>query len=78
MRGFTAQLFKTQGGVVNEDALLMANQAEAAMTDANSALVTFGYYTPVIVLMDRDRTVLEENARIIAREVGPRRLHDPG
>jgi type IV secretion/conjugal transfer VirB4 family ATPase len=69
VRGFTAQLFKTQGGVVNEDALLMANQAEAAMTDANSALVTFGYYTPVIVLMDRDRVVLEENARIIAREV---------
>ena len=53
VRGFTAQIFKTQGGVVNEDALLMANQAEAAMTDANSALVTFGYYTPVIVLMDR-------------------------
>jgi type IV secretion system protein VirB4 len=69
VRGFTAQLFKTQGGTVNEDALMMANQAEAAMTDAHSAMVTFGYYTPVIVLMDRDRAVLEENARIIAREV---------
>jgi len=69
VRGFAAQIFKTQGGVVNEDALLMANQAEAAMTDANSSLVTFGYYTPVIVLMDRSRTVLEEQARIIAREI---------
>ena len=69
VRGFTAQLFKTQGGTVNEDALLMANQAEAAMTDAHSSMVTFGYYTPVITLMDRDRVVLEENARIIAREV---------
>jgi type IV secretion/conjugal transfer VirB4 family ATPase len=69
VRGFTAQIFKTQGGVVNEDALLMANQAEAAMTDAHSSLVTFGYYTPVIVLMDRDRLVLEDNARIIAREI---------
>jgi type IV secretion system protein TrbE len=69
MRGFAAQIFKTQGGVVNEDALLMANQAEAAMTDANSSLVTFGYYTPVIVLMDRSRAILEDNARIIAREI---------
>ncbi|WP_159014018.1 transporter [Acidisoma sp. S159] len=69
VRGFTAQIFKTQGGIVNEDALLMVSQAEAAMTDANSSLVTFGYYTPVIVLMDRSRVVLEDNARIIAREI---------
>jgi type IV secretion system protein TrbE len=69
VRGYMAQIFKTQGGVVNEDALLMANQAEAAMADASSALVTFGYYTPVIVLMDESRHVLEENARLISREI---------
>jgi type IV secretion/conjugal transfer VirB4 family ATPase len=69
VRGFAAQIFKTSGGVVNEDALLMANQAEAAMSDAHSSLVTFGYYTPAIVLMDRDRIVLEDNARVIAREI---------
>ena len=50
MRGFWSQVFRTQGGYVNEDAGLMARQAEDAITDANSALVTFGYYTPVIVL----------------------------
>jgi type IV secretory pathway VirB4 component len=64
-----AQIFKTQGGVVNEDGLLMANQAEAAMADASSALVTFGYYTPVIVLMDESRNVLEENAQLISHEI---------
>jgi len=69
VRGFAAQIFKTQGGVVNEDALLMANQAESAMADASSALVTFGYYTPVIVLTDQSRIVLEDNARTIAREI---------
>ena len=69
VRGFMSQVFKTAGGVVDEDAMLMANQAEAALTDASSGLVTFGYYTPVIVLMDPDRTVLEENARTVAKEI---------
>lgn len=69
IRGFWSQLFKTQGGVVDEDALLMARQAENAIADANSALVTFGYYTSVIVLMDEDRDVLLENARLVRREI---------
>lgn len=69
VRGFWSQLFKTQGGSVNEDALLMTGQADAAIADASSALVAFGYYTPVIVLMDRDRTALVENARLIVREI---------
>jgi type IV secretion system protein VirB4 len=57
MRGFWSQVFRTQGGYVNEDAGLMARQAEDAITDANSALVTFGYYTPVIVLEPRARNL---------------------
>jgi type IV secretion system protein VirB4 len=62
-------VFKTQGGSVNEDALLMSSQADAAIADASSALVAFGYYTPVIVLMDSDRATLTENARLIIREI---------
>lgn len=69
VRGFWSQLFKTQSGSVNEDALLMTGQADAAIADASSALVAFGYYTPAIVLMDRDRTVQVENARLIVREI---------
>jgi type IV secretory pathway VirB4 component len=34
-----------------------------------SALVAFGYYTPVIVLMDQDRATLAESARLIVREI---------
>jgi hypothetical protein len=49
-RGFAAQVFRTQGGIVNEDALLMTRETEHAMTDAQSALVTFLYMTSVIVL----------------------------
>lgn len=68
-RGFWSQVFRTQGGVVNEDAILMARQAEDALTDASSALVAYGYYTPVVVLMDEDRAALLENARLVAREI---------
>jgi type IV secretion system protein VirB4 len=69
VRGFWTQVFRTQSGSINEDALLMSNQADAAIADASSALVTFGYYTPVIVLMDPDRTALIENARLVVREI---------
>lgn len=69
VRGFWSQIFKTQGGMVNEDALLMSNQTEAAITDASSQLVTFGYYTPIIVLMGEDRAQLLEHARNVSREI---------
>ena len=69
VRGFWTQVFKTQGGAVNEYALLMANEADAALAEANSALVAFGYYTPVVVLMDADRAALTENARLVVREI---------
>ena len=69
VRGFWTQVFKTQGGSINEDALLMSSQADAAIADASSALVTFGYYTPVIVLMDADRVALIETARLVVREI---------
>jgi type IV secretion system protein VirB4 len=69
MRGFWSQVFRTQGGYVNEDAGLMARQAEDAITDANSALVTFGYYTPVIVLRGESPKLVLEQSRLVASEV---------
>ena len=47
----------------------MARQAEDAITDANSALVTFGYYTPVIVLRGESPKRVLEQARLVASEV---------
>jgi len=67
VRGFFSQVFKTQGGVVNEDALLMTKQTETAVGEASSGMVAFGYYSPVIVLMDDDNETLLENARLITR-----------
>jgi len=71
VRGFWTQVFKTEGGSVNEDALLMTGQTDAAIAEASSALVAFGYYTPAIVLMDQDRAALIENARLVVSEIMP-------
>lgn len=64
-RGFFSQLFQTQGGVVNEDALAMAAQAESAMNEAHSDTVKFGYYTSTIIISD----VSSEQALLLGREV---------
>jgi type IV secretion system protein TrbE len=69
VRGFMSQLFKTQSGSINEDALLMTSEAEAAIAKTSSGLFGAGYYTPVIVLMGPDRAELLENARLVLREV---------
>jgi type IV secretion system protein VirB4 len=68
-RGFAAQVFRTEGGIVNEDALLMTRQTEHAMTDAQSAMVTFLYMTSVIVLTGPDREILAEGAKLVSREI---------
>lgn len=69
IRGFWSQVFRTQGGAVNEDAVLMTSETEAAIARTSSGLVGTGYLTSVIVLMDEDRDVVLENARIVAREI---------
>jgi type IV secretion/conjugal transfer VirB4 family ATPase len=69
VRGFMSQIFRTQSGSINEDALLMTQEAEAAITKTSSGLFGAGFYTPVIVLMGADRTELLENARLVVREI---------
>ncbi len=69
VRGFVSQIFRTQGGSINEDALLMTQEAEAAIAKTSSGLFGAGYYTPVVVLMGSDRAELLENARLVVREV---------
>lgn len=69
VRGFVSQIFRTQSGSVNEDALLMTQEAEAAIAKTSSGLFGAGYYTPVIVLMGADRAELLEQGRLVVREV---------
>lgn len=69
VRGFFSQIFKTQNGQINEDALLMASDVDNALTDAQSGLVTYGFYSSVVVIIAKNYEDLQENARFTVREI---------
>lgn len=69
VRGFFDQIFNTNTGVVDEDALSMVNDAQAAIAETNSGMVGQGYYTSVIVLMDEDRALVEKAALFIEKNI---------
>lgn len=69
VRGFFDQVFNTHTGPVDQDALAMVNDAEAAMAEVNSGFVAMGYYTSVVVLMDADRARLEHAARQVEKAI---------
>lgn len=69
VRGFWSQVFKTQRTTINTDALAMAQEAEAAMSEAQSGLVSYGYMTPVVALRHADLATVQEQARAVKREI---------
>lgn len=69
IRGFFDQLFNTNSGVVDEDALGMVNDAQSAIAETNSGMVGQGYYTSVVVLMDEDRSLVEQSALFIEKNI---------
>ena len=69
VRGFFDQVFNTHTGAVDQDAVSMVGDAEAAIAEVNSGLVAVGYYTSVVVLMDEDRDRLEHSARQVEKAI---------
>lgn len=69
VRGFFDQVFNTSTGAVDQDALAMVGDAEAAMAEVNSGLVAMGYYTSVVVLMDTDRSRLDAAAQSVEKAI---------
>ena len=69
IRGFFDQVFNTHIGVVDQDAMSMVADAEAAIAEVNSGRVAQGYYTSVVVLMDEDRANLETLARRLEKSI---------
>lgn len=69
VRGFFDQVFNTNTGPVDQDALSMVGDAEAAIAEVNSGLIAVGYYTSVVVLMDEDRDKLEQSARQVEKAI---------
>jgi type IV secretion/conjugal transfer VirB4 family ATPase len=69
VRGFFDQVFNTNTGPVDQDALSMVEDAEAAIAEVSSGLVAAGYYTSVVILMDEDRNRLEASARQVEKAI---------
>ncbi len=67
IRGFLDQITNSQTGPLDQDAMAMVADAEAAMGEVNSGVIGMGYYTSVVVLMDEDRAELERSARRIEK-----------
>lgn len=69
VRPFFDQLFQTRSRSLDQDAMAMVAETEDAIAEASSQLVSFGYYTPVIVMFDEDRDRLREKAEAVRRLV---------
>ncbi|WP_395173023.1 conjugal transfer protein TrbE [Roseibium alexandrii] len=69
VRPMMDQLFKTNSGSLDQDAMVMVGETEDAIAEANSQLVAFGHYTPVIVLFDTNQARLQEKCEAVRRLV---------
>ena len=69
VRGWWQQVTRSSEGIINMDALKMTQETEISMSDAQSGLVAFGYYTSVVVLMDEDPALLQEQAQYVKKEI---------
>lgn len=69
IRGFFDQVFNTNTGSIDQDAVSMVADAESAIAEINSGMIAEGYYTSVVVLMDEDRALVETSARAIEKTI---------
>lgn len=69
IRGFFDQVFNTNQGSVDGDAMSMVVDAEEAIAEVNGGLVAMGYYTSVVVMMDENREKLETSARQVQKAI---------
>jgi len=69
IRGFFDQVFNTNKGTVDQDAMSMVADADAAIAEVNSGMVAVGYYTSVVVLMDESRKRLDTAARQVEKAI---------
>ena len=66
---FLDQFFNNPDARANRDALLMAEDAETALTEVQGGYVSAGYLTTSIVLMHEDQEQLQDWARDLRRTV---------
>lgn len=68
-RGFVSQIFGTAAGRVNQDALMMVEDAQMANLEVQNDSVGLGYYTSVVVLCDEDKDKLDECANTLVAKI---------
>lgn len=68
-RGFVSQIFGTAAGRVNQDALMMVEDAQMANLEVQNDSVGLGYYTSVVVLSDEDKDKLDECANTLVAKI---------
>ncbi|QDQ27569.1 conjugal transfer protein TrbE [Chitinimonas arctica] len=68
-RGLKDQMFNTASGAVDLDAVEMSEDVQAAIGEAESNMVKFGYYTSCVVLMHENRELLTEQAREVRKAI---------
>ncbi len=69
VRGFFDQVFNLQSSHIDEDALNMTEDAQSAIAETNSGMVSQGYYTSTVILMMEDRDALEEAGRKVEKAI---------
>lgn len=69
VRGFIDQIFKTNSGRINQDAVDMVADIDEATREVNSGHVGMGYYTSTLVLFDENRKTLHEAAQAVEKEI---------
>ncbi|MEX3581724.1 MAG: transporter [Burkholderia sp.] len=71
LMGLVKEIFaKGESTWNNADAMKMTGDADAAVAEASSGIVRYGYYTTVIVLADENKQRVEENAKEVAKVMG--------
>jgi type IV secretion system protein VirB4 len=69
LRPVADQVFNRQGGVIDQDALKMALDAEQAYAEAGSGMIKNGHYTSVVVLMDENEDLVIDQAKYMKQAI---------
>lgn len=69
VRGFMDAMLNTNKSDPNEDAQNMVKDANSAKAEISQQIVSYGYYTSVVVLMGENRSIVEDNAKTLAKTI---------
>jgi len=68
VKGLWDQIFQ-QNGVIDNDALTMTHEVEAAMSEAQSEEVRFGFYTSTLVLRHTEEDELNARTQLLIKSI---------